>query len=315
MDLVWFALLGLFFAGYFALDGFDIGAGMLLRRAGRTELERRSVFAAVGPFFLGNEVWLVATGGVLFGAFPALDGSVLNGLYPLITAGLLLWLVRDACVWFRSRIGTPRWRGWWDTALVLSSTAFAVFWGLLVGALLSGLPEHGVVNAARMIGFYPLLWAVVVTVLFAVHGAAFLMVRAPVVVAERAKTVARKLRWVAAALLVLAVLVGVLSGAVPSAANRVLPVVLLTVAAAGGLLLTGRRPWATFAATAFAAATPVLLVGIRSAPEILNAAADHGTLKVLGGFAVATVPLILLVQGWLWWMHRSPVDRKSPTFF
>ncbi|MEU0564571.1 cytochrome d ubiquinol oxidase subunit II, partial [Nonomuraea sp. NPDC005983] len=212
MDLLWPILLGLLFAGYFVVDGFDIGSGLLLRRLGRSEYERRAVLTSIGPFFLGNEVWLVAVGGVLAGAFPLMKDHLLGGLYLLIVAGLLIWVVRDAAIWFRSRRPSPRWRSGWDAVLGGSSGVFAVFWGLLVGALLTGPPP--LTDRWLTAGINAAVWAVAMVLVFTTHGAVFLAVRLPADLAVRAAATATRLSRPAAGLLALAALAQVLlSGA------------------------------------------------------------------------------------------------------
>lgn len=110
MDILWLGVLALLLIGYFALEGFDIGLGMLLPVLGRTRRDRDRIVAAMAPFVLANEVWLVAAIGVLFGAFPSLEGRVLFGLYPVVVALLVSWILRDAGLWFRRRLDGPAWR-------------------------------------------------------------------------------------------------------------------------------------------------------------------------------------------------------------
>ena len=114
MELIWFAVFAVLLAGYFALEGFDLGVGLLLPVLGRTGEDRDRMVAAVAPFVLANEVWLVAVAGALVGAYPLLEGEVLFGLYPLVVGMLLAWVVRDAGLWFRRRIDGPAWRRFWD---------------------------------------------------------------------------------------------------------------------------------------------------------------------------------------------------------
>lgn len=163
MDVIWFILLGLLLTGYFACDGVTTGSGILLRALGRTERERRAVITSFGPFFLANEVWLIATGGVLLGAFPLLERHLLAGLHPFVVAVLVAWVLRDAAVWFRSRIGLAGWRSRWDRLLVVASCALAALWGLVLGVLMYGLPsDHPDGDWLGRIGLYTPLWAVVV---------------------------------------------------------------------------------------------------------------------------------------------------------
>ncbi|WP_157253564.1 cytochrome d ubiquinol oxidase subunit II [Nonomuraea typhae] len=316
MELLWPILLGLLFAGYFVVDGFDIGAGMLLRRLGGTEYERRVTLTSIGPFFLGNEVWLVAVGGVLAGAFPVMKDHLLGGLYLLIVAGLLIWVVRDAAIWFRSRRPSPRWRRGWDTMLTSSSWVFAVFWGLLVGTLLTGPPP--LTGRWLVAGLDAALWAVVMVLLFATHGAAFLSVRYPASLAAGPAGLAVRLARPAAVLLGFASLVQLV---VPGSGfgTRVLMAALGVLAAAGLLAVPAvlSRSWygAAVALTAFATASPAVTVGVRLAGSMSGVAADVATLRVLGGFLLVVVPVLAIMQTWMWWTFRRRVDAGTVVFF
>ncbi|MEU6413172.1 cytochrome d ubiquinol oxidase subunit II [Microbispora sp. NPDC046933] len=140
MDIFWFLTFAVLLAGYFALEGFDIGLGVLLPVLGRSPAARDRLVGAMAPFVLANEVWLVALAGVLFGAFPVLEGQALSRLYPLVVALLLAWIVRDAGLWFRRRAGGAAWRLVWDGALWAGSAGLALAWGAILVAVARGLP-------------------------------------------------------------------------------------------------------------------------------------------------------------------------------
>ncbi|RCV47332.1 cytochrome d ubiquinol oxidase subunit II [Marinitenerispora sediminis] len=150
--------------GYFVLAGCDIGLGMLLPHLARRPAERRRVAAALAPYFLGSEVWLVAAVGVVAGLFPELKSAVLVGLWPVFVAVLAGWLCRDAGLWFRARVDSAAWRRCWDAAIVAGSWVLALGWGLVFGALLSG---------GKLAHPFPVACAAAVAALFALRGAAF----------------------------------------------------------------------------------------------------------------------------------------------
>lgn len=172
MELIWYAVFAVLLAGYFALEGFDLGVGLLMPVLGRTGEDRDRMVAAIAPFVLANEVWLVAVAGTLVGAYPVLEGEVLFGLYPLVVGMLLAWVVRDAGLWFRRRIDGTAWRRFWDLMITLGSLGLSFGWGVALHAVATGFgssPLHPV----------GLLLGVVVTLLFAFHGWTFLAWRAP----------------------------------------------------------------------------------------------------------------------------------------
>ncbi|MBX6385860.1 MAG: cytochrome d ubiquinol oxidase subunit II [Microbispora sp.] len=139
MEIFWLLTFAVLLAGYFALEGFDIGLGVLLPVLGRSPAARDRLVGAMAPFVLANEVWLVALAGVLFGAFPVLEGRALSRLYPLVVALLLAWIVRDAGLWFRRRAGAS-WRPVWEGALTVGSAGLALAWGAILMAVVRGLP-------------------------------------------------------------------------------------------------------------------------------------------------------------------------------
>ncbi|MWA05959.1 cytochrome d ubiquinol oxidase subunit II [Actinomadura sp. LD22] len=159
-------LLAVFAGGYLVLAGADVGVGMLLPWLGRGQRERRVVIASFAPFFLGNEVWLVVSAGLVAGAFPGLEHRLLADLYPV--AGVLLfgWVVRDMGLWLRGRVDAAGWRAVCDGAVVAGSWALALAWAALLGSVLGG----GGLNAGSVLGL-PL------AVLFAWHGAGFARLR------------------------------------------------------------------------------------------------------------------------------------------
>ncbi|MEW9556036.1 cytochrome d ubiquinol oxidase subunit II [Nonomuraea sp. NPDC050783] len=172
MDVVWFVFFAVLLAGYFALEGFDLGVGLLLPLLGRTREGRDRMVAAMAPYVLANEVWLVAVAGTLFGAYPALEGKVLYGLYPVVVAMLLSWVLRDAGLWFRRRAGGTRWRGFWDAMIAFGSLGLSFGWGMALYAAATGFAAPAVHPLGLMLGM-------VVTLLFAWHGWTFLAWRAP----------------------------------------------------------------------------------------------------------------------------------------
>jgi cytochrome d ubiquinol oxidase subunit II len=176
MEIIWLAVLAVLLIGYFALEGFDIGVGMMLpvlsraaERAGEPgprQRHRDRLVAAMAPFVLANEVWLVAVAGTLFGAFPLLEGTVLNGLYPIVVALLTSWVLRDAGLWFRRRLDGGAWRAFWDAVLCAASWGLALSWGVALASVVRGLPDQ----PFDLVG---LLYGAVVAAVFAFHGRAF----------------------------------------------------------------------------------------------------------------------------------------------
>ncbi|MGW6568175.1 cytochrome d ubiquinol oxidase subunit II [Streptomyces sp. NPDC054975] len=212
METLAIALLAFFATGYFVLAGADIGTGMLTPYLGRTDRERRLVIASFAPFFLGNEVWLIATAGVLVGCFPDLEGELLSGQFVVLVPLLTGWIVRDLGLWSRGRGPGRRWRVACDGAVVCGSWTVALSWGWLLAAPLTGAPyEPAGGPTAILVGL-------ATAVLFAAHGLGFATLRLTGPPYERARLlVGRTGPWRSLALT--AALLGVL----PLLAGRALP--------------------------------------------------------------------------------------------
>ncbi|MFD7980974.1 cytochrome d ubiquinol oxidase subunit II [Streptomyces sp. NPDC059071] len=181
MDTLALALLAFFASGWFVLAGADIGTGMLLPYLGRDPGERRLVIASFAPFFLGNEVWLIATAGVLAGCFPELEGTLLTGQFPVLVPLLAGWIVRDLGLWTRGRGPGRRWRALCDGAVTAGSWSLALAAGWLLAALLTGRPYEPAGGPVAV------LTALAVAALFAAHGLGFATLRLTGVPYERAR--------------------------------------------------------------------------------------------------------------------------------
>jgi cytochrome d ubiquinol oxidase subunit II len=210
---LWYAIAALMLAIYVALDGFDVGAGILSPLVARTDAERRQVLAAIGPYWDGNEVWLLAAGGVLFVAFPRVLASGISGFYFAIFLVLWCLLGRGIAIEFRSHVADPLWRGAWDFVFAAASTLLAVFFGAAFGNLMRGVPLDGdgwfslplftdftARDPVGILDWYTILSGVFALVAVAAHGALFLAWKTDGPVYARSRRLALRL-WIAVAVL------------------------------------------------------------------------------------------------------------------
>jgi cytochrome d ubiquinol oxidase subunit II len=220
METIWFMLIAVMLAIYVVLDGFDLGAGILHLIVARTDTERRTVLAAIGPVWDGNEVWLLASGGTLFFAFPKVYAAGFSGFYLPLMIVLWLLILRGISIEFRSQEKNRLWRSFWDGVFWFSSTLLAIVLGAALGNVIRGVPldETGFFTGPLFTNFLPgphpgvLDWYTVLVGLFtlcvlAAHGAVYLVWKTTGDVHARSQALAGKL-WIGVVVLGLLATIG-----------------------------------------------------------------------------------------------------------
>src|SRR4051812_34696924 len=331
LEILWFCLIAFLWGGYFLLEGFDFGVGMLVPFLARRERDREALFETIGPVWDGNEVWLVVAAGATFAAFPAWYATMFSAFYLPLLATLLCLILRAVSFEWRERGDGSRWRRTWLAANVGASFGAPLLWGIALANLLSGVPLDGKGQFAGGIGdlfsAYTVFAGLVVVVLFAFHGATFLVLRTSGALCERAAAATRRLAVPAAVGMIaflawtVAVAVdhnqrGALGPAVPAAVGAV--AVLLAAASAvrrrSGLAF-GMTALATVAwiATLFTGLYPRVLVSdptFANSLTVSGAAAEHYALVVISVVAAIFTPLVLAYQAWTYHVLRARVGSK-----
>ena len=323
---LWFTLIALLWCGYFLLEGFDFGVGVLLHVVGRTQAERGVLLRAIGPVWDGNEVWLLVAGGATFAAFPLWYATLFSGFYLALLLILVALIVRVLAIEYRNKEADPVWRQRWDLAHTASAAVPALLWGVAFANIVHGVPidaaHHYTGSFFTLLNPYALLGGLVTLSLFTLHGAVFLALKTTDELRERARRVAVRIGPVAAVLAVVFLVwtqVDVGNGA--SAAFAVLAAVALS----GGLVATlkGRDGWAFIGTgTAIVGATAMLFSALH--PDVMpsstsaaysltvaNASSSHYTLTVMSWVAVAFTPIVLLYQGWTYWVFRARITGDA----
>ena len=181
LNVLWFILIGVLFAGFFILEGFDYGVGILLPFVGKKDEERRVVLNTIGPFWDGNEVWLLTAGGVIFAAFPNWYATLFSGFYLAFFLILLALIVRGVAIDFRSKGDSLKWRNTWDWLFFFGSILPALLFGVAVSNFLTGVPINEnmefVGNLFTLITPFTLLGGLVFVAVFAFHGSLFLSLK------------------------------------------------------------------------------------------------------------------------------------------
>jgi len=328
LQLFWFAVIAFFWTGYLVLEGFDFGVGMLLPFLPRDESERGAMFETIGPVWDGNEVWLVVVGGATFAAFPAWYATMFSGFYLALLLVLMLLIVRVVSFEWREKGDGPRWRATWLAANATGSFGVPFVWGVALASLVHGVPldSDGTYGGSFWDLFtpYTVFAGLTVVALCAFHGSTFLTVRTSGDLCARAEAAARRLGPVAAvlgsafAIWTVAVAVDrndkdVLPAAIP-AALTVAALVLAVVfalrgrsAGAFGLTVAGI---ALTVVTLFTSLYPRVIVSSPSFGNSLtveNAASAHYTLVVITVVAAIVTPLVLVYQGWTYYVFRARI--------
>lgn len=335
MDLntLWFVLIAVLYIGFFVLEGFDFGVGILLPFLSKKDIERRAVINTIGPHWDGNEVWLLTAGGATFAAFPQWYATLFSGFYLPLFLLLVGLILRGVAIEFRSKDENPGWRTIWDWAIFVGSLLPALLLGVAFANLVRGVPIDQ--NMQYTGGFfnllnpYALLGGVATLLVFTLHGAIFLSMKTTGSLMDRARVAAWRL-WVPVMIVLLAFLIytyfetqfleklGINPGVVPLTG-------MAAILVAGYFLRKKLDGWAflmtiwTIAAsliTLFMILYPNVMISSENPAwnlTIYNASSSPYTLRVMTIVALIFVPIVLIYQGWSYWIFRKRLEAKPET--
>lgn len=333
LGTVWFLLWGVLWAVYFVLDGFDLGVGMLAPAIAATDNEKRILYNSVGPFWDGNEVWLITAGGVTFAAFPGTYAVMFSALYTALMLLLFSLIFRGISFEFRAKMETAGGKKLWDAIHFLGSFLPSLLLGVAFANIFKGIPidQNGIMqgNLFTLLNPYGLCGGVLFVCAFLMHGALFLSCKTEGVLRDRAIKVAEKL-W--PALLLVAVLFLVLSALFTKLfsnylANPLLFAVLLLPV--GGLLMQRvyigqRRMGLAWTASAVTIAGVALFGVLGIFPALLpsslnpawsmtiqNSSSSPLTLKIMLIVALTFVPIVIAYQAWVYKTFSHKVTEKD----
>ena len=333
LTTLWFILIAVLWIGYFVLEGFDFGVGILLPVLGRDDTERRVLINTIGPLWDGNEVWVLVAGGATFAAFPEWYATLFSGFYLALFLILLSLIGRNVAFEYRGKKDDPAWRARWDVVITIGSAIPALLWGVAFGNIVRGVDidanKEYVGTFFDLLNPYSLLAGLVTFSLFVTHGAVFLSLKTLGDIRTRARHVATRTGVVAA---VLAVVFLVWTYQVRDGAEHLtwfaVLAALAAVALVGALLanLRGREGWA-FIGTATTLALAVASLFVALFPEVMpssldpawsltttNAASTDTTLRIMTWVALIFTPLVLGYQTWSFYVFRRRIGvQHIPT--
>ncbi|NTW00564.1 MAG: cytochrome d ubiquinol oxidase subunit II [Oscillochloris sp.] len=331
LNILWFILVAVLFIGFFILEGFDYGVGILLPILGKNDTERRVIINTIGPVWDGNEVWVLTAGGAIFAAFPNWYATLFSGFYLALFLMLLALIVRAVAFEFRSKDENLRWRAAWDGAIVFGSAVPALLWGVALGNLLHGVKIDAdmnyVGNFFDLLNPYALIGGLTSLSMFILHGAIFLNLKTSGELSTRALRITRQVGPVATGIVVVFIIatylmtdaftrLGINPGAVPVAA-------ILALFGAAYFVKVGQMGWA-FVMTCLNIALSVITIFMSLFPRVMvsslnpdwsltiyNASSSQKTLTVMTVVALVFVPIVLIYQGWSYWVFRQRLSIES----
>ncbi|MFJ6528371.1 cytochrome d ubiquinol oxidase subunit II [Streptomyces longwoodensis] len=322
---VWFVLIAVLWIGYFFLEGFDFGVGVLTKLLARDRTEKRVLINTIGPVWDGNEVWLLTAGGATFAAFPEWYATLFSGFYLPLLVILVCLIVRGVAFEYRAKRPEENWQRNWETAIFWCSLIPAFLWGVAFGNITRGVKIDAhleyVGGLGDLLNPYALLGGLVTLSLFTFHGAVFVGLKTVGDIRERARTTALRVG------LVTAVLALVFLGWTQAGKGDGTSLVALVVAVAAllGALATaraGREGWA-FALSGLTIVAAVSMLFLTLFPNVMpstlneqwsltvtNASSSAYTLKIMTWLAAIATPLVLLYQGWTYWVFRKRIGTQ-----
>ncbi|MBY8886739.1 cytochrome d ubiquinol oxidase subunit II [Streptomyces sp. PTM05] len=319
---VWFVLIAVLWTGYFFLEGFDFGIGVLTKLLARDETERRVLINTIGPVWDGNEVWLLTAGGATFAAFPDWYATLFSGFYLPLLVILVCLIVRGVAFEYRAKRDDERWKRNWEHAIFYASVLPAFLWGVAFANIVRGVPIDAAKNftggVLDLFSPYALLGGAVTFTLFTFHGAVFAALKTLGDIRERARRTAGRL----------GLLTAVLASAflawtqVHSGNPRSLGALAVAVAALIVALLcnrSGREGWA-FALSGVTIAAAVATLFLALFPDVMpsstnpawsltvsNASSSPYTLRIMTWVAGIATPMVIAYQAWTYWVFRKRI--------
>jgi len=332
LQTLWFILIAILWIGFFFLEGFDFGVGMLLPFLGKRDEERRAIINSIGSVWDGNEVWLLTAGGATFAAFPNWYATMFSGFYLALFLLLVGLILRGISFEYRSKDANPAWRNRFDWMIAIGSFLSALLLGAAFANLARGVPINEKMmftgNLFTLLNPYGLLGGVTTVAIFLLHGANFLGLKLEGELRTRVNSFAKKL-WVVTTVLYIAL--GVFTYAAGFWARGIVNPGIVPIAAVTVLLVAGyfinqkMEGWAFIMValnivltqvTFFSMTFPNVMLSTTNPAyslTIYNASSSQYTLTVMSIIALIFVPIVLAYQGWTYYMFRKRITTDKKT--
>ncbi|QES07192.1 cytochrome d ubiquinol oxidase subunit II [Streptomyces venezuelae] len=322
---VWFVLIAVLWIGYFFLEGFDFGIGVLTKVLARGRPEKRVLINTIGPVWDGNEVWLLTAGGATFAAFPEWYATLFSGFYLPLLIILVCLIVRGVAFEYRVKRPEENWQRNWEEAIFWTSLIPAFLWGVAFGNIVRGVKIDGNMEYVGtfwdLLNPYAILGGLVTLTLFTFHGAVFASLKTVGDIRARARALALKLGLVTAVLALL-FLVWTQLDSGDSWSFMAMVIAVVALVGAIGAIRVGREGW-SFALSGITIAAAVAMLFLALFPNVMpsslnaewsltvtNASSSPYTLKIMTWCAAIATPLVLLYQSWTYWVFRKRIGTQ-----
>ncbi|MFE9567058.1 cytochrome d ubiquinol oxidase subunit II [Streptomyces sp. NPDC006692] len=323
---VWFVLIAVLWIGYFFLEGFDFGIGVLTKLLARDRTEKRVLINTIGPVWDGNEVWLLTAGGATFAAFPEWYATLFSGFYLPLLIILVCLIVRGVAFEYRAKRPEENWQRNWEQAIFWASLIPAFLWGVAFANIVHGVKidahKEYVGTFWDLFNPYSILGGLVTLFLFTFHGVVFASLKTLGDIRERARALAFKL-GLATAVLALGFLIWTQASRGDTKSLVAMVIAVLALVGAIGAIKAGREGW-SFALSGITVAAAVATLFLTLFPNVMpsslndawnltvsNASSTPYTLKIMTWCAGVATPIVLLYQGWTYWVFRKRIGTQN----
>ena len=327
----WFILITILFIGFFVLEGFDFGVGIISRFLGKNDKEKRVYINTIGPFWDANEVWLITAGGAMFAAYPHWYATMFSGFYIPLVFMLLALIIRGVSFEFRGKVENLRWKNTWDWAMFIGSLLPPILWGVVLANFMTGMPIN---QEKEMIGGFlqflhpfALLGGLMFLMLTITHGLQFITIRTTGKLQERARNLGKKVAPVTIILFLAFIVVGYIISDVFTYHGQtfmVIPILAWVSLLFANLYNTQKMDFNAFALTSI---TIILLIGsifLGMFPRVMissisdaysltvyNASSGSYTLKIMTYFSILLLPFVLGYQAWSYYIFRKRIKKND----
>ncbi|MGW6566999.1 cytochrome d ubiquinol oxidase subunit II [Streptomyces sp. NPDC054975] len=322
---IWFVLIAVLWIGYFFLEGFDFGIGVLTKLLARGRAEKRVLINTIGPVWDGNEVWLLTAGGATFAAFPEWYATLFSGFYLPLLIILVCLIIRGVAFEYRAKRPEENWQRNWEEAIFWTSLIPAVLWGVAFGNIVRGVKidkeMEYVGSLGDLLNPYAILGGLVTLALFTFHGTVFAALKTAGDIRVRARALALKL-GLATAVLALGFLTWTQMDKGDGWSLGAMLVAVVALVGAIAAIKVGREGW-SFALSGITIAAAVAMLFFTLFPNVMpsslnpewsltvtNASSSPYTLKIMTWCAAIATPLVLLYQGWTYWVFRKRIGTQ-----